>query len=107
MADPADRDGVVVPLRSRPRPSRAPLSPDDDADVYAFTGAEPTAVAAAQPGEPARWEQRAADVLGFVRKRITGAYEIDEYGFDPDLAEALALPALGRIATDGSSARSD
>jgi 1-acyl-sn-glycerol-3-phosphate acyltransferase len=94
MADPADRAGVVVPLHSRPRPSRAPLSPEDEAAVYAFTGAEPAQVTERDPGEPARWEQRAADVLGFVRKRLTGAYEIDEYGFDPDLTEALALPAL-------------
>ena len=94
MADNAGREGVVVPLRPRPRPARAPRSPDDEAAVYPFTGVEVAAAAAPQVAEDARWQRRAADALAFVRTRLAGAYDIDEYGFDPDLAETLALPAL-------------
>ena len=94
MIDSADRRRVVVPLRPRPRPSRPPLSPADEAAVYAFTGAEAPAVPVPAPSEPARWEDRAADAIGFIRKRLTGTYEVDEYGFDPELTEAVALPAL-------------
>jgi 1-acyl-sn-glycerol-3-phosphate acyltransferase len=44
-------------------------------------------------------EQRALDdkvasVLRFLRRRLSGEYEVDEFGFDPDLNEGVLLPAL-------------
>ncbi|MGH2712208.1 MAG: 1-acyl-sn-glycerol-3-phosphate acyltransferase [Actinomycetota bacterium] len=33
------------------------------------------------------------DVLAFVRRRLTGEYEIDEFGFDPELTEKVLAPA--------------
>lgn len=44
-------------------------------------------------GEPnsAAWERRAARGLAFLRRRITGEYEVDEFGFDPDLTENVLL----------------
>jgi 1-acyl-sn-glycerol-3-phosphate acyltransferase len=39
------------------------------------------------------WERRVAGALAFVRRRLTGEYEIDEFGFDRDLTEnVLAAP---------------
>ena len=38
------------------------------------------------------WEDRIAAGLAFLRRRITGDYEIDEFGFDPDFSETLLLP---------------
>ncbi|MGC0421271.1 lysophospholipid acyltransferase family protein [Embleya sp. AB8] len=35
------------------------------------------------------WEDRAADGLAFLRRRITGEYEVDEFGFDPELNDRL------------------
>ncbi|OPC82352.1 glycerol acyltransferase [Embleya scabrispora] len=35
------------------------------------------------------WEDRAADGLAFLRRRITGEYEVDEFGFDPELNDKL------------------
>ena len=32
------------------------------------------------------------DVLAFVRRRLTGEYEIDEFGFDPELTEQVLAP---------------
>ena len=40
------------------------------------------------------WERRLAGGLAFLRRRITGDYEIDDFGFDPDLTEHLLLPPL-------------
>jgi len=37
------------------------------------------------------WERRAARGLAFLRRRITGEYEVDEFGFDPDLTDAVLL----------------
>jgi 1-acyl-sn-glycerol-3-phosphate acyltransferase len=46
------------------------------------------------PRTPQRWEQRLADGLAFVRRRLEGNYEVDEFGFDKEFTETLALPAL-------------
>jgi 1-acyl-sn-glycerol-3-phosphate acyltransferase len=35
------------------------------------------------------WEDKAADGLAFLRRRITGDYEVDEFGFDPELNDKL------------------
>lgn len=40
------------------------------------------------------WERRVAAGLAFLRRRLTGEYEVDEFGFDPDLAEHVFYPLL-------------
>jgi 1-acyl-sn-glycerol-3-phosphate acyltransferase len=40
------------------------------------------------------FERKVASVLRFVRRRLAGDYEVDEFGFDPELNEGLLLPAL-------------
>ena len=37
------------------------------------------------------WDSRAAELLAFLRRRLTGDYEVDDFGFDPDLTEHLLL----------------
>src|SRR6476646_4469255 len=49
------------------------------------------------PRPPQRWEQRVADGLAFVRRRLEGNYEVDEFGFDKEFADTLALPALRNL----------
>ena len=40
-----------------------------------------------------KWERRVAGALAFMRRRLTGEYEIDEFGFDKDLTEhVIAAP---------------
>ncbi|PRX99875.1 lysophospholipid acyltransferase family protein [Allonocardiopsis opalescens] len=49
-----------------------------------------------EPDEPARprsADERLADFLGFVRRRLTGDYTVDDFGFDPELTERVLLPA--------------
>jgi 1-acyl-sn-glycerol-3-phosphate acyltransferase len=43
------------------------------------------------------WDRKVAGALAFVRRRITGDYDIDEFGFDADLTDNLAMPALRPI----------
>lgn len=43
---------------------------------------------------PDAWDRRVAAALRFLRHRITGEYEVDEFGFDPQLTSAVVLPAL-------------
>ena len=44
--------------------------------------------------EPSDWERKLAGGLAFLRRRITGDYPVDDFGFDPDLTEHVLLPPL-------------
>jgi 1-acyl-sn-glycerol-3-phosphate acyltransferase len=40
------------------------------------------------------WERKLAGALAFLRRRVTGEYPIDDFGFDPDLTEHVMLAAV-------------
>jgi 1-acyl-sn-glycerol-3-phosphate acyltransferase len=40
------------------------------------------------------WERKLAGALAFLRRRVTGDYPIDDFGFDPDLTEHVMLSAM-------------
>ncbi len=40
------------------------------------------------------WERRIAGALAFLRRRITGDYQVDEFGFDRELTDRVLLPLL-------------
>jgi 1-acyl-sn-glycerol-3-phosphate acyltransferase len=46
----------------------------------------------------ADWEPQLARFLAFLRRRLTGEYAVDEYGFDQEVAEKLLLASLRPIA---------
>jgi 1-acyl-sn-glycerol-3-phosphate acyltransferase len=50
----------------------------------------------AGPAPPAGREDRLEETLAWVRRRLTGDYEVDEFGFDPDLTEEVLSP-LARV----------
>jgi 1-acyl-sn-glycerol-3-phosphate acyltransferase len=58
-----------------------PLRPDDE---------EPRV----PPPSSTSWEEQVADGLEFLRRRVTGDYDTDEFGFDPDLTDHVLLPLL-------------
>jgi 1-acyl-sn-glycerol-3-phosphate acyltransferase len=41
---------------------------------------------------PSAWEQSVAGGLAFLRRRLTGDYEVDDFGFDQDLTDNVVLP---------------
>ena len=43
---------------------------------------------------PEKWDRRLAGALAFVRRRIAGEYDVDEFGFDPDLTDTVLIPIL-------------
>ncbi len=48
---------------------------------------------AGEPRAETEWETKLAGALAFLRRRITGDYEVDDFGFDPDLSDhVLAAP---------------
>jgi 1-acyl-sn-glycerol-3-phosphate acyltransferase len=46
------------------------------------------------PTAAAGWEDQVAGGLEFLRRRLTGDYDTDEFGFDPDLTDHALLPLL-------------
>ena len=46
------------------------------------------------PAEPNGLVQRVAAVAEFLRRRVTGDYTIDEFGFDPHFNDAIVMPLL-------------
>ena len=53
---------------------------------------EPEPVAA--PPQPAEWEKKIAGALSFLRRRVTGDYAVDEFGFDSDLSDHVLMAPL-------------
>jgi 1-acyl-sn-glycerol-3-phosphate acyltransferase len=45
-------------------------------------------------GLPPSWEAALADALAFLRRRLSGDYVVDEFGFDADLTDNVLLPLL-------------
>ncbi len=57
------------------------------------SGAGPRVEADGPPAGPG-WERRLAGGLAFLRRRLTGDYEVDDFGFDADLTEHVLAPPL-------------
>jgi 1-acyl-sn-glycerol-3-phosphate acyltransferase len=45
-----------------------------------------------------QWEPQLARFLAFLRRRVTGDYVVDEYGFDPEVTQRFMMTALRPIA---------
>jgi len=43
------------------------------------------------------WERRLAELMAFLRRRLTGEYVVDEYGFDAEVTERFFMAALRPI----------
>jgi 1-acyl-sn-glycerol-3-phosphate acyltransferase len=75
-------------------------------DLEHLHAAAPPAVAdeSAYPwsaaGEPDIWDTRVASVLAFLRRRLTGEYDVDEFGFDPELNDNVIQPLLEPLYRD-------
>lgn len=54
--------------------------------------------AAAAEGAAAGGDEQVAAALDFLRRRASGDYEVDEFGFDVDLTDRVLLPALRPLA---------
>ncbi len=71
-------EATVIPLHG-PRRDDPPLAPAGTDD---------------EPRVESDFERRLAGGLAFLRRRLTGDYPVDEFGYDPDLSDHLLLPSL-------------
>jgi 1-acyl-sn-glycerol-3-phosphate acyltransferase len=56
--------------------------------------AKPVAGPTLVPETPPDVVDRLADLVAFARRRLTGEYEVDEFGFDAELTDHMIMPPL-------------
>jgi 1-acyl-sn-glycerol-3-phosphate acyltransferase len=109
-APPKRATGKPPPPR-RPRPAPAPVggsgAPPRPATTTRDRGSTPgipvgdwlaAIEAAAVEVFGGEWEPALARFMAFLRRRLTGDYAVDEYGFDPEVTDRFVMAALRPIA---------
>ncbi|WP_405854634.1 acyltransferase family protein [Streptomyces sp. NBC_00090] len=107
---PSRADGEAAAVRALPGPQQSPQAPEGavedlpgvEARAAAGAGASGASGKAAQGGESGAgpgpgaggWERRLAGGLAFLRRRITGEYEVDEFGYDEELTDQVLMSLL-------------
>ena len=88
---PTPPPGEQTPLE-QPKLEQPPLEPDaNEPEVPERLALEQLAA----PGDhSAQWEHKVAGALAFVRRRVTGEAEVDDFGFDPELTDQVLLAML-------------
>lgn len=83
-----DSDARVIPLRGDLRGDREPH------DAFPPRAEPERAESETDHVEERPWEEALVNALAFLRRRLTGDYTVDEFGFDPDLTDNVILPLL-------------
>jgi 1-acyl-sn-glycerol-3-phosphate acyltransferase len=77
-------------------PARSAKAAAAEAEQVAEAAATAAELARAAAGDDAGsgWDEKVAAALSFVRRRVTGDYEVDEFGFDPELNDSVLLAPM-------------
>jgi 1-acyl-sn-glycerol-3-phosphate acyltransferase len=104
-AAPAAQEPAAGPvIETEPTPSaapeRAPITTRDRSPLSGIPTGEWLAAFqfAAKELFGEQWEPQLARFLAFLRRRVTGDYVVDEYGFDQEIAQRFFMTALRPIA---------
>ena len=109
----AGATGSAAPARRRRAASAASASRASEPGAAGAKGASPTpaerrraaaqledAVAQAsstlaEAGDAGTsWDERVGELLAFLRRRVTGDYEVDDFGFDPELTDSVLMAPM-------------
>jgi 1-acyl-sn-glycerol-3-phosphate acyltransferase len=92
-----------IPLGPTPKGAPAvPLAdPPGTVSQISPSVAEPEEPPVAQPARPGTalpaetgWKRGLAGSLAFIRRRMTGDYQVDDFGYDPDFTDHVFVPPL-------------
>ncbi|MFI6529901.1 lysophospholipid acyltransferase family protein [Streptomyces uncialis] len=109
--DDRSRGGAQRPARRRSGPARRSVPPGRTAppgpvsEVTTLPGQPagqddgPVTDEVREPGAPGGagrdgWERRVAGGLAFLRRRLTGDYEVDDFGYDEELTDQVLMSLL-------------
>ena len=93
-------DARVIPIKGKqtkkkkaPSKKAAPRGGSRASRSSAAPAVEPESETTPLPGteEHVDWDTRVAGALAFLRRRITGEYQVDDFGFDPELTDRILL----------------
>ncbi len=86
--------------KPKPLPSRAPVTTDHRHPTPGIPPLEWLSALTSASKElfGENWEPRLAQFLAFLRRRLTGDYSLDVYGFDEEVTEQFLLAAMRPIA---------
>lgn len=87
-------DARVIPMRRSDTPPCGGSSTRGDRERAGDASSRDAAAGQASSDPTDAWEALVAEVLAFARRRVLGDYEVDDYGFDPELTDQLLLPPL-------------
>ncbi|MET0740323.1 MAG: 1-acyl-sn-glycerol-3-phosphate acyltransferase [Candidatus Nanopelagicales bacterium] len=76
----------------RPKPASAAEAPSPTPDVVPSEPADAVEVPASSAG--GGWDRRVASTLAFLRRRITGDFQVDDFGYDAELTDNVLVPLL-------------
>ncbi|MEV7482393.1 lysophospholipid acyltransferase family protein [Streptomyces halstedii] len=108
--DDRSRSGAGRRRGAQPGGGRQAPSAGGGAPVSALPGTQPHAdPAGLEPGAQAPqgppegsgrgdWDRRIASGLAFLRRRVTGDYEVDEFGYDQELTDQVLMSLLRPLA---------
>ncbi|MFI9115800.1 lysophospholipid acyltransferase family protein [Streptomyces venezuelae] len=103
---PGRADGEAAAVRALPGPQQGPQGPQGPEEVPGGgreAGADDAAgeasggdagVEAGAGAAAGGWERRLAGGLAFLRRRITGDFEVDEFGYDEELTDQVLMSLL-------------
>ncbi|WP_328944076.1 acyltransferase family protein [Streptomyces sp. NBC_00250] len=94
---PTRADGEAAAVRALPGPQQGPQEPEggQEGPSLGEAGEAPGADAGAEGGAGSGgWERRLAGGLAFLRRRITGDYEVDEFGYDEELTDQVLMSLI-------------
>lgn len=94
MADEAGAGAEAVEQAAGVRDAADGPEAAEDSGSQATGGSEAASGSAAPERTSGGWEAKAAGAVAFLRRRVTGEYEVDDFGFDPDLNDNVLMGVL-------------
>ncbi len=91
-------EAEVIPLGVRGRPGRGNAGATPSKAARALVSPRPMAAPTAAAAPPPTTDERVAEALALLRRRLTGAYEVDEFGFDAELTSTVFMSLLRPVA---------
>jgi 1-acyl-sn-glycerol-3-phosphate acyltransferase len=93
-AEPAEPPAEARGAQPPPAPALASgVDPAGGKSTSGVRSPEPPA-GSPPPVLSSAWQRQLAIAVDFWRRRLTGEYEVDDFGFDPDLTENVLVPLL-------------
>jgi 1-acyl-sn-glycerol-3-phosphate acyltransferase len=100
-AESAAKASPALDIKPRKRPVKRPVAAPVSAEAASAGRAADDArvdeaLTEVLGGDPdvLDWDTRVARTLDFLRRRVTGDFEVDDFGFDPELTDRVLLAAV-------------